>query len=1089
MRLDAPYGTEGEGFIPIVETMNRPSDKSSHFENVVIRASAGTGKTFQLTNRFVGLIAADEPLDTILASTFTRKAAGEILDRVLFRLAEATAHPHKLDQLAQHTHDTTLDRSRCLELLQRMIRGLHRLRISTLDAFFIQVARSFSLELGLPPGWQIVDPIFDRPLRNEAIRAVLAEESTGDVVKLMHLLTKGDASRSVAAQIASLVDDLYAHYLEAPERAWQALPRPKRLRLEEVQTALDMLANVELPPNKHFQKAHARDLENAVNADWESFISKGLAAKIAAGVETYYRKPLSADLLAAYRPLLDHAKGELVTQIANQTEATYRLLGRFDAAYTRLKVARRAFRFEDVTRKLAHRDAVAGVEQIVYRLDAHVGHLLLDEFQDTSPMQWRALAPFARQIAERGGRRSFFCVGDVKQAIYGWRGGVAEIFEALGDELGELAPQSLNQSWRSSQPVIDTVNRVFGDLEANVVLQKHPEAARKWAGRFDVHSTARTELSGYCRLAVAPRAAEGEKQTETTLVYAAEQIVHLHQKAPGCRIGVLVRRNDSVARLIYELRQRKIEASEEGGNPLTDSAAVQLVLSLLVLADHPGDTTAAFHVATSPLGEELGFTQFDDSIAACRLAQQIRRELMDDGYGPAHRQWIAMLAPHCDRRDLNRLGQLVEMAYAYQPEATTRTDDFVQFVSHQRVEDPTAADVRVMTLHQAKGLQFDLVVLPELDVKLIGQPPRIVVGRPGPTKDPQRICRYVKQELRGLLPTAFGQMFDHHRCLEVEESLCVLYVALTRAVHALYMIVAPSALNEKNIPATSAGMLRFALAEGAKAEPDTVLYQHGNPDWFSTATGEPVEAVTETVPKPSGRPLAVRLAKPRTGTSRELERRSPSSLEGGPRIDLGRRLVLDHSKALDWGTAIHLCFEQITWIEEGLPDEAVLGQSLEAALPRRLDTRAVIGRFHEALDKPAIRAALSRATYENANPPERSSAVHADGQMANPHWKVFPERPFAVRDGDAILRGSIDRLVVLYDGDRVVAADVLDFKTDTIDPDTTDPDTPDAIAAKVDFYRPQLEAYRRAAAALLELDSSRISARLMFLSPGVVVSV
>jgi ATP-dependent exoDNAse (exonuclease V) beta subunit len=1063
--------------------MNQALNEPSYFENTVIRASAGTGKTFQLTNRFVALVAADEPVDTILASTFTRKAAGEILDRVLFRLAGATADPDKLEQLAEHVEDSTLDRPRCLELLQRMIRGLHRLRISTLDSFFIQVARSFSLELGLPPGWQIVDPIFDRPLRDQAIGAVLAEESTGDVVRLMHLLTKGEASRSIAAQITALVDDLYAHYLEAPQQAWQALQRPKRLSPQEVQAAIDMLANLELPPDKRFQKAHDRNMDDAANGAWESFISNGLAARIADGARDYYRKPLAEDLLAAYRPLVEHAKAEIITQIANQTEATHDLLQRFDAAYTRLKLARRAFRFEDITRKLARQDAATGVDQIVYRLDAHVAHLLLDEFQDTSPMQWRALAPFARQIAERGGRRSFFCVGDVKQAIYGWRGGVAEIFEALDDELGILVAKSLNESWRSSQPVIDTVNRVFGNLEANAALKDHAEAAKKWAGRFDAHSTARTELAGYCRLAVAPRAAEGEKQGVATLVYAAEQIVELHRRAPGYGIGVLVRRNSAVARLIYELRRRDIEASEEGGNPLTDSAAVQLVLSLLVLADHPGDTTAAFHVATSPLGAELGFTQFDDSIAACRLAQQVRRELMDEGYGPAHGRWIAMLAPHCDRRDLNRLGQLVEMAYAYQPQATTRTDDFVRFVANNKAEDPTAANIRVMTLHQAKGLQFDLVVLPELDVGLTGQTPRIVVGRPGPTQDPQRICRYVNQKLRKLLPRSFGEMFDHHRCREVEEALCVLYVALTRAVHALYMIVAPGTANEKTVPATSAGLLRAALAEDAKAEPNTCLYEHGNPDWFGTAKAAPSAALAEPVTEPSDRPFTVRLAPSPAGSRRELERRSPSSLEGGPRIDLGRRLALDASKALDWGTAIHKCFEQITWIEEDLPDEAVLRQKLDAALSGQLDPGAVIGRFQEALANPAIRAALSRATYQSPNPREQSSAVNARDGLANPRWKVFAERPFAIRDGDAILRGSIDRLVVLYDGRRPVAADVLDFKTDGIDPSD-----PNAIAAKVDFYRPQLDAYRRAAASLLKLDSAAVSARLLFVSVGVVVS-
>ena len=196
---------------------------STKFPHLVIRASAGTGKTFQLSNRFLALVAAGEPLDSILATTFTRKAAGEILDRVLTRLAEAALDPKKQAELAKHV-DPSLDQARCQRLLRDMVRHLHRLRVGTLDSFFIQVARSFSLELGLPPAWQIIDEVDDRRMRAEAIRTVLREESTMDVVALMNLLTKGEATRSVSEQITLLVNDLYSVFVEAPAEAGRPCP-------------------------------------------------------------------------------------------------------------------------------------------------------------------------------------------------------------------------------------------------------------------------------------------------------------------------------------------------------------------------------------------------------------------------------------------------------------------------------------------------------------------------------------------------------------------------------------------------------------------------------------------------------------------------------------------------------------------------------------------------------------------------------------------------------------------------------------------------------------------------------------------------
>jgi len=98
-----------------------------------------------------------------------------------------------------------------------------------------------------------------------------------------------------------------------------------------------------------------------------------------------------------------------------------------------------------------------------------------------------------------------------------------------------------------------------------------------------------------------------------------------------------------------------------------------------------------------------------------------------------------------------------------------------------------------------------------------------------------------------------------------------------------------------------------------------------------------------------------------------------------------------------------------------------------------------------------------------------------------PRWQVWRERPFAVRDGDTILSGTIDRLVVLFDGARPIAADVLDFKTDRV-PGAD----PQAVQQRIEFYRPQLEAYRCAVADLFRLDRARISTRLAMLEPGMV---
>ncbi len=1058
------------------------SADSRSLPHIVIRASAGTGKTFQLSNRFLKLLAADEPLDSILATTFTRKAAGEILARVLLRLAEAAADLDKLRALADQLHELLFDRPRCLAILAGLVRRLHRRRVGTLDSFFLQIARSFSLELGLPPGWQIVDEVADEWLRAEAVRAVLRDEATGDVVRLMHLLTKGEASRSVSQQIGALVKALYSEYLEAPPEAWEGLRGPKPLSAEEFQKALDALRACDCGEDGRVAKARNAGVESLERQDWEGFLLNGLGAKIVDGSKTYYDKPIPDALAAACEKLVCHCRAMIVQQIAHQTVATRRLLDRFDAAYQRLKAAHRALRFEDVTRKLAAAWVADRLDAVVFRLDGHVAHLLLDEFQDTAPLQWRVVRPFARRVVDGAARRSFFCVGDVKQAIYGWRGGLAEIFDALEAELPGLRAESLNTSRRSSPAVIDTVNRAFAGLPANPAAAKHRDAAEQWGQRFAEHSTARKDLPGYCRLVAAPKAAEADEQNLVTWRFAAELVAKLRSEAPGFTIGVLVRRNEAVARLIYELRQLHVEASEEGGNPLTDSAAVELVLSLLALADHPGDTAARFHVATSPLGPAVGLTRHDDDQAACRLSREIRRRLVDEGYGPTIYGWARALAPHCDARDVGRLVQLVEMAYGYESRATLRVDDFARVVRQRRVEDPRPADVRVMTVHQAKGLEFDVVVLPELEVKLTGQPPQIVVGRSGPAGDVDRVLRYVRKGLRPLLPPRFQEMFQDHERRVVEESLCLLYVSMTRAIHALHLVVAPSPENEQSLRSTFAGVLRAALTDGAPLAPGAVAYEHGDPAWFRKA--KPRRPAAAPGERQSAPPATVRLAAMPERSVRGLDRRSPSEMEGGGLVDLRFRLRLDAAAALDRGTLVHAWFEQIEWLDGGPPDDAALVAVAERLFRGKLDVAAHLADFRAALCRPAIRAALTRATYEQIAEGQAATPVHAGEHVRQPRWGVHRELPFAVRESDVLVSGQMDRLVVLYDGDRAVGADLLDFKTDTLPAGDAA-----ALADRVEVYRPQLNAYRRAAARRLGLSADRVSARLVFVVPGAVVEV
>ena len=985
------------------------------FKPTLIRASAGTGKTYQLSSRYIDLLAAGEQPDRILATTFTRKAAGEIQDRVLHRLAENDA-----------TH----------ALLIKLVRRLHRLNVCTLDSFFIRIAGSFSLDLGLPPGWRIVDEVADQRLQAEAVAAMIEADGPQRVIDLMRLLNPGELRRSVHEQIMTVVGSLHDRYREQPdEAAWCWLTPPKKLTIEQVHAAIDALDDIDWPttksgsPDKVWAKAVASMMSMARMGDWEQLLTQGLIKKVLAGEDKFNRHDITDSMRESLNPLIAQARAELLEFHASKTRAMYELLRRFDVEYERLKRATGAMRFQDVTHELARAAGDIDREDIYYRLDGRIAHLLLDEFQDTSFEQWRVVQPLADEVmAVAGLDRLLFCVGDVKQAIYGWRGGMAEIFDTLEHRWPGLDVQTMDQTRRCAPPIVDAVNRVFGTMTMNPAAATITPAAAAWHERFNDHTAFMADSPGYVRLEVAPEPDDDEKPKHAVLRHAADRIAEIVEQCPGRSVGVLVRTNRAVARLIYELRHpdRNIDASEEGGSPVTDCAPVSVVMSLMHLADHPGDTAARFHVQTSPLGAIVGLTDMHDATAD-RVAYQVRQALLEHGYGPTLDQWAQKLSPVCSRRETMRLNQLVELGHQYEADATVRPSHFVQYIAAQRVADMTRADVRVMTVHQSKGLEFDIVVLPELDAKLgLSGREQVVVERDAdnPVGPPSWITRYPKDELRAMdasLDTMHAQTAMH----AVRESLCVLYVAMTRARHALHMIIPPA----KSLGASYAGIVHGALAADLSAMGDTVLYEHGDERWVEHV--EPSE--------PAAEPREVKTLAPKLAASRHdrmIPRQAPSQLEGGKAVDLNRMLQLQVGGGRAYGTGVHERLAKIEWADASTDDPALK---------------------HEA-----IRAALRRDRYP-----------------AEQNVNVLRERPFAVRLDSGLLTGTIDRLVITREGERATAAEIIDYKTDRVED----------VEALAEHYRPQVEAYRKAVSVMYDLPAEKITARLLFLSVGLVVEM
>ena len=1065
----------------------------------LVLASAGTGKTFALSSRMIGLLALGAHPDSILASTFTRKAAGEILDRVLARVARGALDGDEARALATHALLLPTDRGlsedalqeRFSVLLQTLVRNLHRLNVGTLDSFFIRIARSFSGELGIPPDWQIADEPTALRLESEALHQVLRAGSAGERMELVRMILRGEAGRRIhdrlmgqLAHLQEILRQVDFQRLAQGEDPWlpfpetEEAPPPDREAREGAAQALEEGPTPRTKsgkPDGNFRKAQVQGARDLRAGAWEDFCRRGLGRKVLEGEETFRNKAVPEPVLAAVREGLALARRALAGELNREMHALGRLVRAWDGALGELQARRGAFRFRDITWRLGGEDPVGGRPDLWYRLDQRAQHLLLDEFQDTALSQWEALLPLAQEIASgHDQERSLVVVADPKQSIYGWRGAEPLMVHRVGKSMG-LEHRSLERSYRSSQVVLDLVNRVFQGLEQNPGWGEDDTGRRvaaEWLADFPPHGTAR-DRPGHVRVRVGPRDENMSRLDRPEMMtWAAREIRDMVERASGGTVGVLVRTNRAVARLITELRTLGLEASEEGSTALTDSPAVAAILAALRMADHPGDTLARYHVASSPLGSVLGCSEFADGEGCRKTAGQIREDLMSLGYGELLAGWVQALgqAEALGERDLQRLLQLVELGYRWDSRATLRPTDFVRFVESERMEATSHARIRVMTVHQAKGLEFDAVVLPELDVPLRGQ------GRPsqGPlplrdrdTGKVRRVYPRLKKEVRPLFPAVEEAALQEEE-QQTRDGLGILYVALTRARHALYLFLAedPEPLSPSGRP-TLAGLLRGGL--GLDADPlasGRTVHESGSWSWGEKErpAGRLPRTEDDSALLLSPPPLARR---PR---NRLFPQDSPSSLTslGTARpVDLRRVLSLGSPEGRLLGTVVHAWLEHLVWLEEWDPDPETLRRIARREAPELPEEEVgeLRARLGEWLDAPEVATRLRRNSYGGGA-------------------RVRTEHPFAVRLDGVILQGRMDRVVTMAPRGEVLEAEVLDYKTDVLGGERGR-----SLEEAVEEYRDQVEAYRRALARIQGLEPDRVKASLIFLQAGRVVEL
>ena len=1081
--------------------------KKTIIENRAIAASAGSGKTFQLAHRYIKLQANGVPPERIIALTFSRKAAGEIFDSIVKYLTEAASSAGAARETAGRIGVPGMGMGDFLKLLRGLLSRLNRLNVGTLDSFTVRVVRTFPIELGISTEFRLMDN--DGAAAEDARREVLSRlfnyrlagaAAQRNFVEAFKQATFGQEEKRLQDSFDTFTGRYHDYYRLLPARgAWgleeviwpDGNPWLERVRDPEsvAEELMPLLEGSAFPVKMLESFGKIIEFARGYNARalWDSSLSKnivferllehGEALKRGACRIKYHKKEYTLDRKQCrlLYTLLRHIVGTELRRAMQRTRGIWEILNQYEELYDTMVRRRGRLTFADTQYLLTESNRHSGgillsrmPDQearlfIDYRLDSELDHWLLDEFQDTSDLQWEAIATLIDEIVQDdSGRRSFFYVGDVKQAIYNWRGGNSRLFAAILNKYGgRIGVQPLDESFRSCQPIIDTVNKVFAGLPGEVL----PEGAvGKWKRIWRKHRCNEDNVpgSGYVAL-LEPPPEEGGKapSVEDRYECVARLLREIEPLKRGLSVAVLVRTNDSGKEIVNILRSEcpEMPIVHEGKAAIKDNPVVGLLLSLVKFAAHPGDTYAWRHIEMSPLKRYLARKEIDRE----RLPLMLLREIYAEGFQGFIRRWGERL--HGERRlddyGRKRLEDLVRAAIEFDEEGSRDVHAFLRFIKNYEMDELAAAGaVRVMTIHQAKGLGFDIVILPDLQGKKARNITRargldfLVARDPGSSlplwalKMPRRLIAECDPVLSGYVAAA-----DEMACFD---ELCVLYVAMTRARHALYIVSSFPGPSSKSVE--SASLVKMQLAGDPKpvdgprvtidGEEFIRLYEAGDPRWYIKERGkeegerrdEARDIPDDFFRKPSRRKRLVRVS------PSEKARESQNA---------GSLFSLSTGEGMSVGSALHELFSRVEWSDGTDVEEVVKGWRESSPATGALKEKAV-GHFRRACASREFRRAL----------------VRPGGDV-----DLWREKRFEIVIDNQWITGAFDRVVIARDeSGKPVSAEILDYKSDDVSGDN---DMNDAA----ERYRPQLELYRDALSRMLPLDSSNITLRLFFTQP------
>ncbi|GAA8224077.1 RecB-like helicase [Helicobacter pylori] len=724
---------------------------------MALKASAGSGKTFALSVRFLALLFKGANPSEILTLTFTKKATAEMKERILGYLKilqkenledekEKEKSQNILKELEEkYRLDPSFVQNSAQKIYQRFLNA--EIRISTIDAFFQSILRKFCWFVGLSTNFEVnEDTRAHQQQLNEIFLNALSSEQFEELSVFITQCLSYDnyTSDSILDRLRFLKNKLYLFD-----------PNKKELAFDE-EGFLEKLRSL----NKQIQSVETASdtAKKAIKCDdFRGFLNSSLTWLKKKSEYRDFKK--LKDEIPTLESECEEIENDLKRYYEARESALFKKFPKFIQLYDKATSKIQALDFDAIKDKV--HALLNGYEEMpaeffYFRLDSKIAHILIDEFQDTSLNDYKILAPFIDEIKAGIGQakwhKSVFFVGDAKQSIYGFRGSFSSLFESVSKNFYH---DNLEFNHRSSPLIINYVNTIFKKAYQNsptaYLEQKYPKTSQ------NKHVT-----DGYIKVSLV--ADERELLLEQILQEAKNLLEHRIEPKD---ITLLCATNDDALEIKNYLQKNlsTIRPSTESSAKLSQFVESKIIKNALeyALAEEPYKPFYKHSVL------KLAGYLHDDAIALA-------------GFNPKKESVAGFVWKVMELFELyTECAQIcLELAVGCED-----ANEFLEKLEAKEIASFKAEGAQIMTIHKSKGMQFPYVIVCER------------LGKPKTNNSNQFLEEYSGTELthlyyrmknREVVDKDYARALDKEEAAKDHEETNVYYVAFTRAELGLIVV-------------------------------------------------------------------------------------------------------------------------------------------------------------------------------------------------------------------------------------------------------------------------------------------------------------